>query len=689
MATALLLSHVLAAGPAAAQEPRPDSLPDDSLVIAVGRLVVRVARPVTTVGGASALVAELDSMHAGPVPTLEQVLRAMPLVQVRNNSRGEAQLALRGAEERQIAILVDGVPLTLGWDHRTDLSVLPMTAARSITLVRGLSSVLHGPNVLGGVVEVSVARNPAGLDPVDPLRLLGGVDHFGGRSLGVVGGGTRDVGDGRLMLRAGGGYRQRSGFVRPGGAADPFAAEDGLRVNSDLQHVDGFLAARYASADGQWLSLSASGFDAERGVPPELHETAPRMWRYPAAQRFVAALSGGTGQRETGLGQGDLELSLGLDAGHTEIDDYTSLAFDQIAETEVADDRTVTVRALGEHSLGARTRLSIGFTHADVNHDEVITQIATGNEFPASYRQRLWSLGGEIAWRFTGSRDRLLSGGRLSAGAAIDGSDTPETGGQQARDPIREWGARVGASATTSSGEVLLHLGASRRGRFPALRELYSTALGRFEPNPDLAPEILTAAEAGFTTQLRGVEVQFVGFHQRLTDAIVRTAAPAGSPARYTRVNRAEIRSTGVELLAGWKWAWLGVEGDVTVQDVQTIDPTDPTPDGRAEYEPRVAGNVDLSAPLPASIRAIASLDFVGHQYCVDGSQPDGWAELEPSAGMDLSVDRTWQLAQRPRGFFTSLGTTLALENVTDAARYDQCGLPRPGRTLRLQVNMR
>ena len=34
---------------------------------------------------------------------MDQVLRAMPLIQIRQNSRGEMQPALRGSEDRQIA----------------------------------------------------------------------------------------------------------------------------------------------------------------------------------------------------------------------------------------------------------------------------------------------------------------------------------------------------------------------------------------------------------------------------------------------------------------------------------------------------------------------------------------------------------------------------------------------------------
>ncbi|MEJ2678593.1 MAG: TonB-dependent receptor plug domain-containing protein, partial [Gemmatimonadota bacterium] len=455
----------------AAQRPTPDSLPHDSSVIEVDRIVVRVARPVATTGGASAYVADLDSLRAmQPVPTMDEVLREMPLVQVRANSRGESQLTLRGAGERQVAVLVDGVPLTLGWDHRTDLSVLPMTAARSITLVRGLSSVLHGPNVLGGVVEVGVARSADPVELPEPTRFMGSVDQLGGHTVGAVTATTTALGSGSLKLRAGGGYRSRPGFARSHGLPDPFVAGD-TRVNSDLRHVDGFVAARYAGDGGQWASFSASGFDAERGVPPELHTDKPRFWRYPDTRRMVAALSAGTGDRSTGLGTGDLEMSVGLDLGHTHIDDYASVAYDQIQQTELDDDRTLTFRALAEHTLGGGAQIRAAATFADIRHDEAITDLTTGERYPGLYAQRLWSVGSELSWHMERPGGAgTISGGRLSTGLVLDGSDTPETAGAPSAGTIREWGGRLGATLMVFGDDMLLHAAVSRRGRFPALR---------------------------------------------------------------------------------------------------------------------------------------------------------------------------------------------------------------------------
>src|SRR5687768_3252724 len=117
-----------------AQTP-PDSTRPDS---------ARVLRPVTVtetraagvVGGASAVLVKPEALRSSPAPLLEQALRESPFVHVRQNSRGEMELSVRGSDSRQAAVFMDGVPITLGWDHRTDPSLIPITGTESITIVR-------------------------------------------------------------------------------------------------------------------------------------------------------------------------------------------------------------------------------------------------------------------------------------------------------------------------------------------------------------------------------------------------------------------------------------------------------------------------------------------------------------------------------------------------------------------------
>ena len=656
----------------AAQQPQ-DSSAVDSTVFKIREITVTVARPLTAAGGASAVRANLDSMRARPSPMLEDVLRRIPFIQIRVNSRGEAQPTLRGMGSRRVAVLVDGVPLTLGWDDRADLSIIPLNAAREVVVVRGLSSVLHGPNALGGVVQVAIAEGPAAVLDPDPFQAAASVDHLGNAEAGL-GLATVLRGEaGELMLRAGGGYRNREEFPRPQDVMPAVPGIGDARLNSDFQQGNGYLVARYQTYGGSWLSLSSFAFRAERGVPPEIHIQDPRTWRIPKAARWLTALSGGTGWRRTPLGEGDLEASVGLDFGETDIDNYASLAYDTISERELGDDRTLSLRLLGDHSLGSGV-LRGAFTLAETRHVETLEPGGV-----STFKQSLWSLGLETELPLL-TRESGSPRARVSVGLSLDRAATPETGGREPRAPIWAWGARAGATLALGDGGTLLNGGVSRRVRFPALRELYSGALGRFVVNPNLNPEELVVAELGLTMTVGGLEGQAVGFHQRLTDGIVRTGLGNG---QFQRQNRDEILSTGLELLANYSWRQALLAADVTFLNVELRDPTAPATQRRPEYKPWIAGSLSLYGPLVLGIYGAARVQHLGTQYCVN---PDTATEdrLDPRTWLGLEVTRTFPLGRPGPGRTLEVG--LALDNVTDSDVFDQCGLPQPGRLLRLGV---
>ena len=668
----LACALVCAGSPAAAQVR--DTAKADT-VFRIGEILVRAARPVTMPGGASAIAVRLDSLRLAPVPSLAQVLREVPVIHVRTNSRGEAEITMRGSESRQVAVLVDGVPLTLGWDSRTDVSVVSALAPRELTIVRGLSSVLYGPNTLGGIVELNVA---AGDLPSQPrsAQWSAGVDHVGGYGLSGTFAQPIPSAAGQWLLRGGAGYRSSPGATLADGVSEPVPAGDGLRLNTDVAQVDGFLSARYSAENGAWASFSGSVYRAERGVAAELGVAEPRLWRYPLVARGIAAISAGTGHHDTPFGgRGDLEASFGIDIGRTEIDGYDSRAYENVIEEEDGDDRTFTARLLGDHTLGARGDLRGAFTYADVSHEERLT-----DEAAAEYRQRLWSVGLESAWHIVADGAGVLDNLRLSAGAVFDMADTPETGGRPALDRLDDWGGRIGITAAVSGGDALLHAGASRRARFPALRELYSGALGRFEPNPHLSPERLVATEAGVTTRLGAGEVQAVVFHHRLSDAVLRIRTPEGN---FRRVNRDEIRSTGLELIASGRLGPFALAADLTLQDVELIDPTAGL-SREPENQPSLFGSVDARFALPFDVRAGTEARFTGRQFCID---PDTGGDRELDAGTRVNADaaRTWTVGQ---GLLSRIETSVAVENALGTAVFDQCGLPEAGRLVRVEVRV-
>ena len=682
---------ILGMWPSATKAQRPDSLRSDTNEtytdgFRLDAIRVVAGRRLTVTGGVGVVEIRLDSLSSVPIPTLEQALREMPLVRVRANSRGEAQPSLRGATDRHIAVLVDGVPLTLGWDHRTDLSIIPLTAARSIHLLRGLSSVLYGPNVLAGVVSIDVARGVERLEAPPPATLGTALDDNGGLIFGGTVARSFESGGGQWLLQGGGGFRDRPGVSIPssdsGIPGNPalLSADGDLRLNSDSRHKDAFVSVRYQGDEGGWMSLTSSGFDVERGVPPEIHEADPRLWRYPDQTRVITAVSGGTGRKETGWGMGDIEASLGLDFGSFHIQQFDTPTYESVIEEEEGDDRTVTLRVLGEHSIGERGDLRTALTYGDISHTETLASSGVSD-----FRQGLWSLGSEVEWRF----DDLpgwegLGATHLNAGLSIDGANTPESGGAPPLGRMGDWGGRLGVSSLTGGGSLLLHGGVSRRARFPSLRELYSDALGRFVPNPDLEPEVLTGMELGLTWELQGVDLQAVGFHQVLSDGIVRVGVQTLQGPKRQRVNRDRIRSTGLEMVASGGWRVVQYSGDLTLQQAWQFEDVSGVKT-RPEYEPGVVGGFSVVTPAPGDFRLSGGYRFVGTQFCLNADSAS-MDRLRRTHSFELQLRRLF--AFEGRSALANMDALVAVTNLTDNAIFDQCGLPQPGRTFRIQLRL-
>jgi len=359
----------------------------------------------------------------------------------------------------------------------------------------------------------------------------------------------------------------------------------------------------------------------------------------------------------------------------TDIRSYETRLYEVIDGREDGDDRTLSLRALRDHTIGDRGDLRTAFTYADIRHEETVD-----GEF-REFEQKLLSLAGETVWRLVDRQGAGLSSLRLSFGAAYDRATTPVTGGLESLPAIDDWGARAGISALLSNGDMILHASASRRGRFPALRESYSEALNRFEPNPDLQPEHLVAMEAGVTSRIGTGELQVVGFHHSLTDAIRRISRPDG---KRQRVNSEELKSVGVELYLLQTFGRVDVGGELTLQSVKL---TDPATSSNAEPEnvPETTGSVFALVPLGAGFETRLEADYTGSQFCIDPDSGDD-VELDSGTWLNAALSKVWSLSTGGGG--RRIETRVSASNLGNTALYDSCGLPRAGRLFSFQVRI-
>lgn len=665
----------------------------DSTVRRIEPVTVRGARAPSVTGGATAVTIRADSLPVPllPAPTVAEVLRQTAFVLVRQNSRGETELGIRGSDSRQAAVMLDGLPLTVGWDSRTDPSLIPSTGVQQMTVVRGLGSLLAGANTLGGVIRMELNTPALG---GRALTVGTGFDQFGSRVLTATGAVPFAVGGGTVSVRTGVANRQRDGFALPGGppgngvaggTVDPGDPDNTrLRTNSDLAQTDGFVAARYDHRNGAYVGFTGTAYDATRGVAPEQHITSPRFWRYPSQTRTLGILSAGTGRRHTPWGRGSLEMSAGQTRQDLEIESYSNRTYSTVSSREKGRERSSIVRVQGSHTLPLNAQLRVGGTMTAVAYDETLdAQLATAR--PTRYEQELRSVGAEMELPLFG---RAL----FTGGVVHDEASTPETGGRTSLGTLAKSGWRVGSTVMARDG-VRLHASVSERARFAALRELYSGALNRFDPNPNLRPENLLAMETGITLDggafaLHGLQLQAAAFRHRLDDAVVRVTLPNRL---FRRINRDEIRSAGVELLATWTPTALrgaSITADATLQRIRVYDRTitsSSASERRAEHNPERRANLALLSPTLRGFRASAMARHVGVQYC---QHPDlgRLVELGAQTTADAAVTRTFSM--RSAGLLQRVSALLAMDNVANRTVYDQCGLPQPGRTLRFGITL-
>ena len=100
------------------------------------------------------------------------------------------------------------------------------------------------------------------------------------------------------------------------------------------------------------------------------------------------------------------------------------------------------------------------------------------------------------------------------------------------------------------------------------------------------------------------------------------------------------------------------------------------------EYEPGVAAKLSGLLPLPLGLEGGASGRYMGKQYC-ENPELGGLDSFSSSHHLDLSLRRVFGF-DGPR--IGRAEAVLNLDNATDSLVLDQCGLPQPGRTLRIQL---
>lgn len=599
----------------------------------------------------------MGSVLARDPTSVADFARLIPSASTQTNSRGETLIYVRGSGERQLPLYFDGALLTVPWDRRIDAALVPAEAIGEIHVSGGAEAVRSGPNALAGAIELQ----PKQLERSGRLveaSASGGLPTQGRAGATFL----RRRGQTSLLLSADG--RASAGQATPRGAILPFGgAADGIRINTD-QRALGFVG-RVEHRLRPRLTVSGTLLSAlaEKGVAPEGHvdpaTESVRYWRYP-----LWSLTMGIANVRATLGQVRVRGTGWASAFRQDIDQYESAAFASVQQRQSDSDATLGGRLLTEVPIGAGTLVTHGMLLAST-HDQAVGPLGATSA-SERFRETEASLAAEWIQLVT-------SRTRLTVGASVDVFTPNETAGRFPRSSFRALGG-VLSMVHELAGGASVRFGASRKSRFPSMRELYGDALGRFALNPDLRPESAWLGEAELRLGSVDRSGSLVLFGRETDGAIEQERLPDG---RRRRVNLGGSRALGAELTGAVRLA-ANVRADVAVTALHTRAWRGEETGLLLSERPNALGRAAIAFAPPRGFIGSVEAVFTGDAV---SPGPDGLIDLP--AALELSGRAGYRLPMQGGAFSEFF---LRVDNALDATTLPQAGLPAPGRTVRAGV---
>ncbi|WP_431222509.1 TonB-dependent receptor domain-containing protein [Serratia sp. L9] len=466
----------------------------------------------------------------------------------KSGARNEQQVRVRGFDNRQVPVFYDGVPIYIPYDGNLDLGRFLTSNLSSLEVSKGYTSLLQGPNQMGGSINLTTSK------PKEPLEA----------SLGYRQGWSRGSdnafdADASLGIKNDIGYLQVSGsqlkqrFVGlPHSIDNPTAGEDGRRTNSASDDKRGIVKVGFTPRENDEYTFTYIKQDGEKQNPPYMGNSSqmPRYWQWPEYDKESYYYQGITRF-------GDI-FTLKSRAYHDTFKN-TLLMYNSLSDLKQGkgnyshyDDYTDGAGLQLSADMRERDRLAFAAHWKEDVHREKGAENAPYDR----YKDRTWSLSSEYQWAVNDAWD-------VVAGISYDWRDSleamkHENNGTTTRyddnsQRVFNWQA-MAKYHFDNRDDIALSF--SDRSRFPTLKERYTTSRPAYGQvalvNPNLKAERAHSIDLtynGYLSDNWGYEASV--YYNRVSDAIL---------AQNIDANTVQNRNSGRVDYTGFD---LGIKGQI------------------------------------------------------------------------------------------------------------------------------
>ncbi len=570
------------------------------------------------------------------IQTVAQALEMVPGTHVRVGGKGEAYIRIRGFRQREVAVLLDGIPVASPYDGQLDLSNLPVQTIERIDVVKGASSVLYGANAMGGVINI-ITRKTGGEQKVNF-----NAEYGSGKAYQLGTGLKGTLGNVRYYV---GGTYMNTDHMRLSNDYEPAGNQgETERANSDKKAWTGRMNLDWDLGETSSMGIGFTHIDLEKGLPHHESDKRAKYWRFDDWKEGVVDLF-----YRKQLGKATLESKVYYQYFRNKLGSY-----DDDTYTTQEGKRSFT-SAYRDHAVGGDffLRLKANDSHLfktalRFRRDVHRQQDDIGEPWE---RFNISSLSVPLEGEWIATKQLTFVYGASMDMMFLKSEDTGKQKNKTALNPQ--------VSLLWSPIEKLRFKGsASIKTRFPSMKELFSSTSG----NQDLDPMKSTGLEAGLEYFLTdNVSVSVVGFHNDIDNLINRVKK--NDP--YINIDKAVFK--GIETELNWQWSTFN-RFYASYTHLKALDKSDGG-DNYIQYRPQHKVDAGIFAKLPGRFRVNLNVSHVSKQLYFDDD--DNEVYLDPYTLLDIRLSR--HLTQNVELYFTAL-------NLLDVNYYESEGYPREGR---------
>jgi outer membrane receptor protein involved in Fe transport len=515
----LLMSSIFSPHDLIAQEKKQEESKKQKKI--TEEIVVEAERPQDVPLSTTSMILK-DKIEALHPRNLADVLSYSSGTFVSVGSKNEFHLKIRGFEGQRIALLYDGIPIYEPYFNSFDLKTITTEEIENIKVVKGASSVLYGPNAMGGIVNVITRR------PVPPsFSLTSSYNSHEAFNLASTGSLRWD----KVFLSGFFSYDKADGFKwnRDGSQI--------LRENSDYERANFTGKVYFYPNENSEILFETGYYTSEYGIPAATEYYRSRFWRFKDWDRWQFNL-GGT---FSFFKRGSLKVRSYYVRHFNVLDAYKGPDYNDLQWESTYKNDSYGAFILGTLPFASQNEWKFSLNFRD---DKVRTQDDVGEAWEEFQHQTI-SLGLE-------SHFRLNPKWRFIAGASLDHLRKFTGENKTSLNPI------AGLNFNPSD-YADIRISISQKSRFPSMRSLYSSQGG----NPDLNHERGTSYEVGFLYE-RDFLLSGAVFYNKIKDLIQSVRLIDGS---RTNMNIGQAHIAGFEMEFSKAFQWFDLSMNYTYLD--------------------------------------------------------------------------------------------------------------------------